>query len=1428
MKRASEQKTYIQSTNTHLLNILEDDYYMELGVVNMSVINKLLNNQVLELSQLIYYEILNSGIGKITDNQTSDIYYQLNYLLSLRQKSSSNKFFLTCGTLIHYDDLGNERYAPVVLIPIEIDYKNARVTCSGNAITNRLLVKLLSNKCFTDKESQNKFYDYYTSQPLYNIGQIDKIMVDLATQSNSSYSPVNYLTVCKVEYNDIVINKNFFNAERSMYESSSQEIIKTYFDTINAILPTNIEQKYAILKAAAGNNFAIDGRLGSGKTYTILNIIADCISKGKQVLYVNQDLDNVWDLEKNLKFLDLDHYVYNLTKSLRDINVPKMELPTILNQEFTDEDLNVVTKFEKGLDEKINGFTIRSLLEKLAELRNGGELLKPIDIEQNLQKHEIIKLYNDLIEIEKAIKVIGIYEENIWKKLYTSHNNITQKEIVDRAKNLYEKHTKLVSEIEVFCKKYKLTIPKSMNDLSRLISHVVSFSSIKPLSIWKDQKIRIEAINVLSEIQQMSDNNFSSLNYYEANISEDYKPGRARQILKELCGKYLKSRGAGLGEDVVYLDRLLTNDNKIQTYINQIELVLSKITETEKLICNIFEQNDIHKLIDSDLFNFFVLLSDFLGSHFILASWSNLAIEDTKGFIDIAVKVKNSYLKAKVLRDEFKHYLINDKDLTFEIIEEVLSNKNANNLLKKSFDSRKIKKEHQNINDLILIVKDYYAEIYPIVKNINVDGYNGTSTIEEQIESFIAFYELINKLDKPFFDLLKKLLIQKSNQVCLDMEHIYSVLKKFREESERIDNISLNLSEYKIGVSGEFGYLKKDDLANVKIYLTKVIKLKQELFKTFVNVNTVTTKLIAELIGYDEQYLSAQKTLDENSKEYKKLLGDNYNGFETVLGPIRQIFEHFSDFIIRLEEDANIEKLLEQEGLNNLIDDCLNLRDTYNEWITLFRSFSLCFKGGKNILQESSINDSTKLLCEFNNSLNHIGHILFINEVLKRCSLFKLNALTQVIENAKEGDLIANSYLLSSLNKIYNIAVREKPYILDFANYENVLEKYLKYEIDYCTKNILKLQSKDDRKNKNINSNITFTDYNKIVESQSKFTKVFLADLNIFNSSLNLEPFDLVIIDDGHLSSANKYTRITECRQCIVCGDKYFRRSIVNTLMQRINEGAIISYRNRYITMSSKFNNIWSNNNRYIYNFDAKIVTKMLNSITHFALTVVDFFVKNESHIINVVVGSENTRRLVYSEIVKVLENFYSGNEITEILCYNIRIINALDEGSRFVNDVIVYYNDFIDLEKNQKELIFKNFVVVSDGIYIYYVGSKIEENNNKIAKDINQTIGRANNHIKKTNGISKLLFEKLKSKDLKVREGFGYFDVIIEESNTVAVMIVGKATSEDFSLLDEYNYYYREYQRHKWIVEIIYVGDLINHFDDTVDEIIKLSKGSK
>ena len=81
---------------------------------------------------------------------------------------------------------------------------------------------------------------------------------------------------------------------------NAQFIIKKYFNSIHSIKPANVEQKYVILKAHNGENIVVDGKLGAGKTSTALNIIADKIYEGKKVLYVNQDLDNITDIEKKI------------------------------------------------------------------------------------------------------------------------------------------------------------------------------------------------------------------------------------------------------------------------------------------------------------------------------------------------------------------------------------------------------------------------------------------------------------------------------------------------------------------------------------------------------------------------------------------------------------------------------------------------------------------------------------------------------------------------------------------------------------------------------------------------------------------------------------------------------------------------------------------------------------------------------------------------------------------------------------------------------------------------------------------------------------------------------------------------------------------------------------------------------------------------
>lgn len=54
--------------------------------------------------------------------------------------------------------------------------------------------------------------------------------------------------------------------------------------------------------------------------------------------------------------------------------------------------------------------------------------------------------------------------------------------------------------------------------------------------------------------------------------------------------------------------------------------------------------------------------------------------------------------------------------------------------------------------------------------------------------------------------------------------------------------------------------------------------------------------------------------------------------------------------------------------------------------------------------------------------------------------------------------------------------------------------------------------------------------------------------------------------------------------------------------------------------------------------------------------------------------------------------------------------------------------------------------------------------------------------------------------------------------------MLVGKVKDEEYSLLDEYNYYYREYQRNGWIVEVIFITDLINNLQEAIDELVELA----
>ena len=281
----------IELRNKHLLDILSSDYYLELGIIDLNLLNDLLQGKQLNLTDIEYRDLSNEGVGKIRDD-AEDIHYQVNYLVSLRQKSSTDKFFITCNALRYINEDGFELYAPIILIPVEIDYNNFKICKSGEVIPNSLLLNYLTKELLLkesnpnhpkNKEENKKGSSLVASieslrnPKLHTFSQIDRYCEELAELCGLKFIIYNYLTTIRVEYNDYFNEESFFDVERSIYDRKPEVIMKEYYNKINAVLPTNISQKEAILKAAIGENFIINGKLGSGKTYTAINIICDQI-----------------------------------------------------------------------------------------------------------------------------------------------------------------------------------------------------------------------------------------------------------------------------------------------------------------------------------------------------------------------------------------------------------------------------------------------------------------------------------------------------------------------------------------------------------------------------------------------------------------------------------------------------------------------------------------------------------------------------------------------------------------------------------------------------------------------------------------------------------------------------------------------------------------------------------------------------------------------------------------------------------------------------------------------------------------------------------------------------------------------------------------------------------------------------------------------
>lgn len=1415
MRKNTTRNYYIKNINTHLLNVMENSYYIEVGSVDIHILDHLLKGHVLDLKDIIYLQTLNEGIGKITNDVKNDYNYQLNYLLSFRQKSSTHKFFLTAGLLKYRDESGLEKFAPIVLIPIDIDYQKRQVRQSSEPTINRLLLRYIAKNKIDKSEDQNKFLNSFDNIRLNSTLSIDRLCMDFANRFQFDVTPINFLTICNIEYYDFDVKNDLFIPERSIYEKREINIYEDYFKNVKAILPANLHQKHVILRAHKGENFAVDGKLGSGKTYTALNIIADAIAKDKKILYVNQDLDNVWEVEKNMAYFGFDNVVVNLTTKTSNIDVSPIILPSSINDKFDFEPIKYFDELDLARHKRIGGFTYNYLIEHQAILKRLNPNISTVKLEVDLEKYEYDHVKELLNIIETELVKIGDLSKNVWKDLQATDNKVTSEEIIKKTEDFFEFHKTLTKSLSSYCKAYNLKTPDNIHDLNTLIDHVINFERIKPQVSWKTKEGRLNVRRVLREIQEAIDENYSLNDYYKENVNPEYKPGRMLDILTNILAKHLS-----ITNDHQYINRLIANNKELDLLTNSILENCKNASLNYTQLCNFFgfKKNDDVSL------EFIKDMLEYLQVNSLPRQLSNLFVTNQKHFLVVGGVVFNNYSIIKNIKEKISKYLLPNTKFTYYETVELIEDSKTKKKLSNYFDSRLLKKDHLDKEELIKLISEYYYAGKSIMgvlefKDVKME-------LEKYWQECYFFYRLVNLHIKYTSNI--EVFVKKQISIAPnDINRVLVTLKNLINNNELSDSYIKSLESYNIQITSEYPIDKVNKLSSWTTYLLNVINLRNEIYTIFKKQH-VTIDEVIELVEQDNNYINLLEKINTHEEEYIYLLGDNYNKFETVIGDTGIAIDHFDDFVEKLNDQNDVDKLLSAKNFEKFLKNTMELRKLHSEWFTHYRHFSVCFNHGQPTFQTNPFDKVLSSLKEFNSQTSQIESVIRTINAIDEISDLGLTTLVNKIKSGEFKENICAIFCNTIYTKYIDLFAKGDHLLFDFNKVKTKFEEFEKNEQNFCLNNIQEIRKLCLKKNKSKSVNAMFYEYNKYVDGTIKYNNLYLVDLNIFNSDLDISKFDMVIIDDCHLSSANKYNRLDHCKQIIVLGDKSFQSSISNSLLQRLGDDSVVQYANRYVKMTPKFNNVWNNANRYIYSYETVVSINSINSLNNFAEKIVEYFVKNSNNIVNVIIGNEETRRELYVAIVTILNMSYSFMDVVEIMTYHIRLINVNEEGAKYVNDVFIYYTDFLEYDLPQKNLIFKNFVVVENSVQIYYLANKNETINKQIEHDISSTMVKAVVKPKAFRGIAQMFNEDLSKKGIKVKTGFGKFDITIQKSSKhpIAIIIEGVSDNNSFSIIDDYHYYYRQYTNRGWDVKIIYTYDLINNYDAILNKIVSDIEG--
>lgn len=1487
MKRIGNQSYSIELVNTHLTNILEDNYYIELGNVDLLLLSKLLLGEKISLDSIASLDITNNGIGKFNITKTilnqlseekesiEEFDYQLNYLYSLYKKNTASKFILTCGVIRYYDTLHVERFAPLVLIPVYLNIEERALSLISQPITNEVFLNYYINH-FVNSTEDITLIQSLKEYKISSCYDLDLCLLKTSNVSKFTVSTENYLSIMSVEYPKIPLPKDPFHKGLSLYENSAYQLVKDYFHNITAILPSNMSQKYVLQKVHQGENILLDSCVGTGKTHVAINIIADAISKQKKVLYVNSDLSSIDYVYHTLASTLGNKYIYDFTGSINKSTDKSDFSDTILPLDLSI--LDKIKDYRDIIDQKLFGYRYSYILEKLALFKARG-FNECIPIESNLEKHEVEYVYQSLQKIEDAFLKVDPFPQNPWANLSSSKNAPSSKEIIERTNAFYAIQKQIIDDTAKFCATYHLRPVKNINEFNSLFNELFSFTTIKPLKIWNDDNFQDLSMNKISEINDLIDTYMSSCEYYSRNILSSYEKGKAKIYFKNILDKRFIINDSK-SSDSIYVNALLASDASLDLFVDK----LSDFTKSTDNAFRAISSTLTFQTITNDTFTFLNKLSDLHMQNAIDQSFidefekspSNVKLM-AGAFLDRLDKLSN-------IKQDIQGFIY--QDLNYITLKQVFESKKRDRLIGKLISKKLLKLSKVSFITVKQMIVDYYEELHSLVMAIpninNVDDLQVEQTLREYA-NFLKFCRGLSKEDSSLYLQFIKKINSQSDLLNKLLLHIVTLRKN---ESQLFDILKV-FEEYHIVVGGDNLIATVDDISQTIPYLTSVIKARNAFNEIFKKLSVVKTKDILSLIDNDENYLYAVGTMNNNSVEYETLFGKGFKGFLTEIYELRRTTGYFFSFKKRVLDGLKVFNIIVGPSDSNEYIELYQLSQKIfslsGEWNTALRNFSNCFFRGSKGYHNNDFTQNLLSIEEFMKRLDQVELCTMIGHTLDTFHNFKLKTLANGIQNGYYSKGIADIYYYSSMYKYYVSSIN-KYYItsrkdhvfkkdlnkfakFDKHTFEEMVNEYISLENNYCHNNIIKIRELLSNTNKINKKNQFFLD-NQNLSDINEFHHVFLSDIDSFNDITYLSYFDLVIVDDASLAKIYNFANCFKVSKYVIMGDSskvYFKN---NNLLNYVPSNTSLSLNKCYASCMNDYDTSVMTKTGYIYDPSILVDISQVDTLEDLANNIANLFMKDDSCTINIITSSKQTRRQLYSKLLEDLLQVYSVEHAFKILDKKIRIISCFESSrtlvssttSKTVFDTVnfssslleefaldnihpcdysfVYFTDFVNLPKTEIDFMMKNFAIASKEIHIISQKMRTKLKNDdllhyiksyfKVKKSQDVTFNKRT-YLKEFayHLYSKLLADVKKlDSTLSVSLEFGFLDIIITKQNVkLGIVIYLKGLEVRYSYIDDYTFYVLNYEQNGWKILRFSMDEFYENYDLSYNSIITTIK---